>query len=134
MLKDAVTAFDAVLYVKDLDRVTEFYRTVLELTPVAVSESIIEMRLGASRLVLDAIPGHIAETSVIEVPPVRREESAIKLSFEVASLSRVRAAAAEAGGIMDAVEREWEAAGRRHVDGADPEGNVVQFYTSVRER
>jgi hypothetical protein len=129
-----MTAFDAVLYVKNLGYVAEFYRRVLESTPVAVSESIVEVRFGASRLVLHAIPAHIAETFAIAVPPVRREESAIKLSFEVASLSRARAAAAEVGGSVDAVQREWQADGRRYVDGADPEGNVVQFYTSVRER
>ncbi len=125
------SGFNAVLYAKDLGVMTAFYRRVLDVTAVEERPSIVELRLGGSRLMLHAIPAHIAATFTIDVPPLRREEATIKLSFEVASLLRARAVAAEVGGALDAVEREWEAEGRRYADGVDPEGNVLQFHEAI---
>ena len=59
-------------------------------------------------------------------PPVRREETPIKLVLPVRDLGGARTAAAALGGVVDGPEREWEFQGHRVVDGHDPEGNVFQ--------
>jgi hypothetical protein len=77
-------------------------------------------------------PEAIAAEIVIETPPVRREETPIKCSFLVGDLARVRAEAEETGGGLLPDEQAWDWRGQRHLDGFDPEGNVVQFRVRLK--
>ena len=70
-------------------------------------------------------PGSIAS------PPDVREETPFKPSFLVPSLEAVRAAAAAAAGQLKPAGSEWRFRGYVHLDGWDPEGNVVQFRQLV---
>ena len=47
--------------------------------------------------------------------------------FAVEDIAHARNRAAERGGAMKAVEREWEFERARVCDGYDPEGNVFQL-------
>ena len=54
----------------------------------------------------------------VAAPPERREDTPI---------ASARSRAAELGGTMNAVDREWELEGAKVCDGCDPEGNVFQI-------
>lgn len=76
------------------------------------------------QMVVHAIPPHIASTIVISSPPVRREQTAIKLFFTVSSLSEARATAAKLGG--EVFSEQWNGPGFRVCNACDPEGNIFQ--------
>jgi predicted enzyme related to lactoylglutathione lyase len=80
-----------------------------------------------SQLVIVRVPRRIAESICIETPPVRREDTPIKLVFSVADINAARKAAVKEGGAINPVGREWEFEGAKVCDGHDPEGNVFQL-------
>ncbi len=84
-------------------------------------------------LVIVAIPAATAARIVIATPPVRRENTAFKLSFAVESLAAARVAAQEAGGELNAPAKEWEFQGMRVCDGCDPEGNMIQVREAIAD-
>jgi hypothetical protein len=60
-------------------------------------------------------------------PPLRREDTAVKLVLPVSSIATARSLAQPLGGELNPPEREWQFLGSRVCDGHDPEGNVIQF-------
>ena len=112
----------AMIFVKDLDRMANFYALGFGLKPVegTRTESWAEFEAGGSRLALHAIPSHIEAAIDIQDPPRAREENAIKLIFEVDDLSSAKARLQSQGATF--IERPWGA-----WDGLDPEGNVFQI-------
>jgi len=117
--------FGAVIYAKQLALVTRFYERVLGFDVRHRADDHIVLGSAGFELVVVEIPAHIPV--VIESPPVRREATPIKLIFVVPSIAESRTAVAEAGGVLDPVEREWQSADSRVCDGLDPEGNVFQL-------
>ena len=79
---------------------------------------------------LVSMPEATAAVTVIADPPQRREQAAIKLVFDVASLDEHGSIVTASGGRLDPDEAAWEYRGVRHLDCLDPEGNVIQ----LRER
>ena len=112
----------AVLYAKDVARLAAFYAEVLGLAETGRDHDHVVLQ----------VPTTLAERIVIETPPVRRDDTALKPVFFVASLAAVREAASRLGGALNPVEREWTFAGHRVCDGADPEGNVLLFRERLR--
>jgi len=121
----------AVLYAKNLPRLVEFYSAVACLDVQSVQEGFAVLSGESSRLVIVRIPKHIAASIDISTPPERREDTPVKLVFSVEDIAIVRNRAAERGGAIDAVEREWEFEGTKVCDGHDPEGNVFQVRQAV---
>ena len=78
------------------------------------------------QLVVVAVAAHIAASIELVSPPVRREDTPIKLVFPVCCLGAARTAAANLGGELYPVEREWGVRVSRVCDGHDPQGNVLQ--------
>jgi len=117
----------AVVYAKDIARVSAFYAGVAGLRIAHSEDDHIVLESNGLQLVVVAIPEPIASSIEIETPPVRREDTPIKLVFPVPSISAARVAAPKHGGELNAEEREWAFQGTRVCDGHDPEGNVVQF-------
>jgi len=98
----------AMLFVKDLDRMTSFYSDVLGLQPVAETklDNWVEFRSNGSQFSLHAIPRAMAAGIEIESPPRPREPSAAKLAkIEALGLPLLR--------------RPWGG-----TEAVDPEGNV----------
>jgi catechol 2,3-dioxygenase-like lactoylglutathione lyase family enzyme len=120
----------AVVYVKDLDRVAAFYAGVVGLVLDARESDHAVLRTDAFRLILVRMPDALAREIELGDPPVRREDTPIKLVLPVSSLAGARGAAPALGGVVDPVSREWKFKGARVCDGYDPEGNVVQFAES----
>ena len=109
----------AMLFVKDLERMTAFYTDVLgmHVIPATRLPDWVEFESRGSRFSLHAIPAEVASTITIDSPPPPRERSATKLTFEVAdvdgTLARIRAMG------LPLLPRPWGA-----IDATDPEGNV----------
>jgi catechol 2,3-dioxygenase-like lactoylglutathione lyase family enzyme len=107
------------LFVKDLERMTMFYRDVLGLEPIEDTrlDNWLEFKGDGGRFALHAIPTAIAAGITIESPPRAREQGVTKLTFAVrdvdATLGRVEALG------LPLLKRPWG-----EIEAADPEGNV----------
>ncbi len=116
----------AMLFVKDLDRMTAFYRDILQLQPVEETrlDNWVEFTGDGGRFSLHAIPPAIAEGIHIESPPRPREQGGIKLTFLVgdvrATLERISAMG------LPLLQRPWGG-----TDAVDPEGNVFALAGSA---
>ncbi len=117
----------AIVYAKDIQRVARFYAEVADLEVMHEVDDHVVLESETHELVIVAIPAATAARIVITSPPARRENTAFKLSFAVASLAEARAAAKAAGGELNPPEKEWEFQGLRVCDGCDPEGNMIQL-------
>jgi catechol 2,3-dioxygenase-like lactoylglutathione lyase family enzyme len=107
-----------VVYVKDLDRMTAFYRDVLEMSVVLKAHGWVEFGSGVA---LHAIPAWIAEGIEIASPVARvREETPLKVVLEVADVEGEIARLRGLGVVVK--ERPWGSC-----DFVDPEGNVFQI-------
>lgn len=121
----------AVVYAKDVERVSRFYAEVASLRVAQEEPGYTVLESQGFQLVVVAIPARIAQQIEIASPPVRREDSAIKLCFSVPSLAQARSRVSALGGELNGAEREWQFQGSRVCDGHDPEGNVVQLRETV---
>jgi predicted enzyme related to lactoylglutathione lyase len=117
----------AVLYAKDLGRLVEFYSSVAGIEPQASEEAFAVLGPEPSQFVIVRMPKRIAQIIHIVTPPEPREDTPIKLVFGVKDIAHARDRAAELGGAMKSVEREWEFKGVKVCDGHDPEGNIFQL-------
>jgi catechol 2,3-dioxygenase-like lactoylglutathione lyase family enzyme len=115
----------AMIFVKDINRMAAFYRDVLGLTPIGETrtESWVEFDSGTSKFALHAIPSEIAQRVEISSPPEPREESPVKLSFEVEDVPSELRRLETLG--VSIVQRPWGA----H-DGIDPEGNIFAIHSA----
>lgn len=111
----------AILFAKDMQRMTAFYRDVLELVLERSTDEWAEFQAGGATLALHAIPPTIAAGIEIADPPRARANTPIKLVFEVPDLETARAHLT-AHGVVLSEPFNWGAC-----DGLDPEGNVFQI-------
>jgi len=117
----------AVLYAKDLGRVSEFYAAVAAMAVTESASGHVTMESNGFQLVVVAVPRHIAATIHVQSPPIRREATPIKLIFFVQSIEAAAAKVAQLGGQMNPAEQSWQFQGAAVLDGHDPEGNVFQL-------
>jgi len=121
----------AVVYAKDVERVGHFYSQVAGLPVVHREQGFQVLQSAACQLVVVATAPAIAAQITVESPPVRREDTAVKLCLAVSSIEVARAVAAKCGGELNGPQGEWEFQGDPVCDGHDPEGNVIQVRASV---
>lgn len=115
------------IFAKDKDRVSAFYRLALGLEAVESEESHDLLKGPGIELVIHAIPDRIAAGIQISEPPAVRERAVFKPAFVVADLEAVRRVAEQSGGGLKPQDAAWSIRGATVLDGWDPEGNVVQF-------
>lgn len=108
----------AILFAKDIRRLTAFYENALELArnPERSDDTWVELGSGSAALALHAIPADIAQRIEIAEPPVPREDTAIKLVFRVPDVAAARTRVVEHGGFTVNAH-----------DAVDPEGNVFRL-------
>ena len=116
-----------VLFAKNKRRVSAFYQATLGLKAVECETSHDLLRGSTYEIVVHSIPRKIAAQIAITDPPAARERAAIKPTFVVKSLEKVRSAAERTGGFLKPVADTWRFRGCLVLDGMDPEGNQVQF-------
>ncbi len=124
----------AIVYAKDIARLARFYAAVADLEIVHEVDDHVVLESETYELVVVAIPAATAARIVISSPPVRRENTAFKLSFAVDSLAEARAAAQAAGGELNPPGKEWDFQGMRVCDGCDPEGNMIQVREALPDQ
>lgn len=109
----------AMIYVRDLPRMTAFYQETLGLKRIDDGhiDTWAEFDAGGARFALHAIPPEIARNIDISSPPKPREKDPVKLFFEVENVETQRARLAALG--VTIVQRPWGS-----WDAIDPEGNV----------
>jgi catechol 2,3-dioxygenase-like lactoylglutathione lyase family enzyme len=114
-------------FVKDLERMTAFYRDVMGFQPVKETrlDDWVEFRTGGAGLSLHAIPPHQAVELEIAALPRPRETSACKLIFSVDDLDAEHARLSERGATL--LRRPWGG-----WEAVDPEGNVIGFRQAAR--
>ncbi|MBI5720322.1 MAG: hypothetical protein HZC37_21820 [Burkholderiales bacterium] len=120
-----------VVYAKDKDRVAEFYRRTLGLTVAEWEDRFSILTGNGVEVSVIRAPEAVVHQLTIATPPALREDTPVKASFLVASFESVREAAAATGGGLKPPEAAWSWRGAVHLDGHDPEGNVVQFRRRV---
>ncbi|HXI56125.1 MAG TPA: VOC family protein [Polyangia bacterium] len=115
------------IFAKDLDRMTAFYRDGLglRLLPERRQEGWVEFDAGGCLLVLHAIPAQIAKDIEITSPPRPRSDTPLKLVFETPDLEAARTHLLSQGAVMQ------QPRGSGACDGLDPEGNVFQIVKVV---
>ena len=113
-----MTLAGAMLFVKDLPRMTAFYAEVLGLRPIEVTRlpEWVEFH-GAAQFSLHAIPAAIAAGISIESPPVVRAQAGTKLTFVVADVEATLATIESMG--LPLLKRPWGG-----IEVVDPEGNL----------
>ena len=125
-----VKSLRAVLFVKELDKVTAFYVGALGMASSSGDKDHTVLQCDGFELVVHRIPTPIAETIVITQPPVRRVWGAIRLDLPVPSVSDARRLARSLGGDIDDAPPQWAGPKANFFLGYDPEGN--QFGVSAR--
>jgi catechol 2,3-dioxygenase-like lactoylglutathione lyase family enzyme len=113
----AMRLAQALLFVHDVPRMTEFYRDALGLEPQETSPGFVRLAAGGTMLALHALRGEPG-------PGSERLDSHIKLCFHADDVEAARAALVARGVKMRDVVRFGDVA---LCDGLDPEGNVFQI-------
>jgi len=121
----------AVIFAKDIEALTRFYREVATMAEVHKDKDHIILDEEGFQIVVHGIPKAIAAEILITTPPQIREETPIKICLPVSSIEFARTKAAELGGRIGPKAKEWAARGFRACDGNDPEGNVFQVRESA---
>jgi predicted enzyme related to lactoylglutathione lyase len=122
---------EAIVYVRDLERMCAFYRRCVELEVGDAAEDYAVLESEMWRLSLVVVPPSIAATIQLSVPPERRDTTAIKLAFRVPRIADLRSPVAALGGQVDPIGTEWHFLGFKRCDAIDPEGNVIQLLEPV---
>jgi predicted enzyme related to lactoylglutathione lyase len=107
----------AMLFVKDLNRMTSFYANVLGMKPNEDTRQDNWVEFTDARFSLHAIPALIAAGIRIESPPTPREQIAAKLTFEVHDVEATLTKIESIG--LPLLHRPWGG-----IEAVDPEGNV----------
>lgn len=113
------------VYAKNLASVSAFYERVLGAHVVHSDEEHRVLQSPDTQLIIHAIPLQHASGIVIGVPPVPREEQAIKPFFTVESLALAEALVEQLGGSVWGPV--WPGPGMKVRNVCDPEGNIVHL-------
>lgn len=117
------------IYAKNLLAVSSFYEQVLEARVLHADAEHRVLQSPDVQLIIHAIPERYSGSIAIEVPPVPREEQAIKPFFTVKSLAAAERAAEQTGGrVWGPV---WPGPTGQVRNVCDPEGNIVHLRESV---
>ena len=118
-----------VLWADKFDETAEFYRLLLNAEFKHASDGFVSIVGARNEVLLHAVPAQWA--SEISVPPALRDESPLKPCFEVESIARAREAVSATNGLILDADREQTHGDMTYCDGNDPEGNVIQVYTTA---
>ncbi len=116
-----------IVYAKDIAKVAAFYQRTLRLSVIEAEPRFVVVGDAHREIAVVRMPEARARDTQVSVPPQVRESMALKFSFLVDDLARVQREAVAAGGGTKRVTAAWSWRGQIHLDGYDPEGNVVQF-------
>jgi predicted enzyme related to lactoylglutathione lyase len=116
-----------VVYAKDIGKVAAFYQRTLCLALIEADPGFVLVGDAHLEIAVVRMSETRARETQVSRPPQVREDTALKFSFLVDDFARVHREAVAAGGGTKRVAAAWSWRGQLHLDGYDPEGNVVQF-------
>ena len=117
------------IYAKDTARVAAFYETLAGMSRLRSDEELVVLDSADLQLLVHQIPPQYAADIEISTPPRRREQTALKFFFTVASIAAARETAARLGG--EVFTENWHGPGFVVCNAMDPEGNVFQVREAV---
>jgi predicted enzyme related to lactoylglutathione lyase len=120
----STTNVSAVLFAKDLAKVTAFYEQVFAMTSTVADEYHSSLNCRGFNLIVHQIPKQFADHITIAQPPERRAEVPMRLDYPVRSVSDARRIACSLGGEIDEAPPGWAERNANFFLGCDPEGNV----------
>ena len=123
-----MTSVSAVLFAKDLQRVSDFYVEALGLQRSAADDHHVALDCRGFSLIVHQIPQALIHESEPLFP--RREEASLRLTFPVNDIATARQRAATYGGHIDPTPPAWAEANA--FLGHDPEGNVFKIVHAPR--
>lgn len=112
-------------YAKQLEAMSAFYEQMLGARVLHADAEHRVLQSPDVQIIIHAIPPAYAADIVIAVPPVPREEQAIKPFFTVGSLAGAQATAERLGGQVCGPA--WDAPGLKVRNVCDPEGNIIHL-------
>lgn len=119
------------VYASDMQTLGEFYKEALNLSVIESGDDYV--CLGRSGIEINVLRMNSKGGKKIkpETAFQVREETPIKCSFFVDSFEQARKAHQKFGGMLNDEKTAWEWRGVRHLDGYDPEGNVLQYRVMI---
>ncbi|EKU25675.1 VOC family protein [Xanthomonas graminis] len=114
-----------VIYASNIERVAEFYRKTLSLELVEQDDAFVVVGNRHYEIAVVRMAGDRTQT-LAPAPLHVRTETPIKCTVLVESLEQARSAAESCGGAFKPLASAWRWREQLHLDGHDPEGNVVQ--------
>ncbi len=120
-----------VVYAQDLERVAEFYKRTLSRPVIEHDPDFIVVGDVGLEVAIVRVSEASAKGMSVSAPHRVRMDTALKASFLVGDLDHMHNEAMATGGGTNPVSAAWEWRGQLHLDGHDPEGNVVQFRKRV---
>jgi predicted enzyme related to lactoylglutathione lyase len=119
-----------VIYANDLDRVAAFYERTLGVSRLEHEDGFIVVGNSSFEIAVVRMSGGSGSSEISSSFHVRAE-TPLKGSYLVESLEQAKAAAEASGGSLKPIESAWSWRGQLHLDGHDPEGNVMQIRMSA---
>lgn len=117
------------VYAVNPAKLVTFYQEVANMRVLHERDDLTVLESPDIQLLVHRIPDHIARDIPISVPPLRREDTALKFFFTVPSLGAAAEAASRLGGEL--FDDRWQGPGFVACNGMDPEGNVFQLRESA---
>ena len=126
-MRNEAADVSTIVYAKTLSLVAAFYEQALQLERIEVERTHVLLARGSIQVSIVQAPEAIAECFTVSAPPILRADTPLKVSYLVGAFEPVREAAERTGGALKPESEAWSWRGCRHLDGNDPEGNIVQF-------
>jgi predicted enzyme related to lactoylglutathione lyase len=123
-----------VIYVSNLKKMSSFYREVFGLRQREADEEYVAMMHEEFDLVLLRTATSKRAGREVDEVSSPRQDTAVKPVFFIAEpIQRIRDKVVTLGGGFKPSNKEWEFDGARVCDGWDPEGNIFQVRSSIRQ-
>lgn len=126
-----VTQTIIAIYALHLTDLGAFYKEALDLEELESGDDYVCLGrngIEVNILKMNSKPGMKIEP---EMSMHIREENPVKCSFIVQSFEQARKAHQKFGGKLQDEKNAWEWRGAKHLDGYDPEGNVLQYRVMI---
>lgn len=115
------------MYSSNISSLAKFYEEALDLNVVESGDGYICLENSGIEVNILQMNRKEAKKIHVEQKFTIREETPIKCSFLVSTFDQVYKAITKYGGSIKSEVEAWDWRGTIHLDGYDPEGNVVQY-------
>ena len=119
------------IYSSNIETLGDFYKAALNLKEIDKSDDYICLARKGIEINIIKMNGKPGKEIEPEEYLHIREETPIKCSFVVDSFEQVVIANERFGGKLKDEKNAWEWRGQLHLDGYDPEGNVLQYRKGI---